>query len=89
MREACRIPSFIRLHAMYRERGDVLTHDNHEIMPAISAAFRFILAFYSAMLSVVGYNTGPMILANALEIIMNMTHDRSPQVTVHTLDNQL
>lgn len=39
--------SFIRLHAKYRERGDVLTRDNHEIMRAISAAFRFILAFYS------------------------------------------
>lgn len=39
--------SFIRLHAKYRERGDVLTRDNHEIMRAISATFRFILAFYS------------------------------------------
>lgn len=40
--------SFIRLHAKYRERGDVLTRDNHEIMRAISATFRFILTFYSA-----------------------------------------
>lgn len=39
--------SFIRLHAKYRERGDVLTRDNHEIMRPISPAFRFILAFYS------------------------------------------
>lgn len=31
----------------YRERGDVLTRDNHEIMRAISATFRFILAFYN------------------------------------------
>lgn len=37
--------SFIRLHAMYRERGDVLTRDNHEIMRAISTTLRFILAF--------------------------------------------
>lgn len=44
--------SFIRLHAKYRERGDVLTRDNHEIMRAISAAFRFILAFYSSNLNV-------------------------------------
>lgn len=44
--------SFIRLHAKYRERGDVLTRDNHEIMRAISVAFRFILAFYSSKLNV-------------------------------------
>lgn len=44
--------SFIRLHAKYRERGDVLTRDNHEIMRAISATFRFILAFYSGESSV-------------------------------------
>lgn len=48
--------SFIRLHAKYRERGDVLTRDNHEIMRAISATFRFILAFYSSKLSVVAEN---------------------------------
>lgn len=40
--------SFIRLHAKYRERGDVLTRDNHEIIRPISTTFRFILAFYSA-----------------------------------------
>lgn len=45
--------SFIRLHAKYRERGDVLTRDNHEIMRAISTAFRFILAFYSSNMNVV------------------------------------
>lgn len=48
--------SFIRLHAKYRERGDVLTRDNHEIMRAISATFRFILAFYSANSSEVAKN---------------------------------
>lgn len=42
--------SFIRLYAKYRERGDVLTRDNHEIMRAISAAFRFILTFYARKL---------------------------------------
>lgn len=40
--------SFIRLHAKYRERGDVLTRDNHEIMQAISTTLKLILAFYSA-----------------------------------------
>lgn len=44
--------SFIRLHAKYRERGDVLTRDNHEIMRPISTAFRFILAFYAGELHV-------------------------------------
>lgn len=39
--------SFIRLHAKYRERGDVLTRDNHEIMRAISTTLKLILAFYS------------------------------------------
>lgn len=38
---------FIRLHAKYRERGDVLTRDNHEIMRAISTTLKLILAFYS------------------------------------------
>lgn len=39
--------SFIRLHAKYRERGDVLTRDNHEIMRAISTTLKLILAFCS------------------------------------------
>lgn len=43
--ESAKSTSFIRLHAKYRERGDVLTRDNHEIMRAIAATFRFILAF--------------------------------------------
>lgn len=64
--------SFIRLHAKYRERGDVLTRDNHEIMRAISAAFRFILAFYSGKLNVVEY-CGRMILPTVLKIITTVT----------------
>lgn len=61
--------SFIRLHAKYRERGDVLTRDNHEIMRAISAAFSFILAFYSDKLSVVaGRERIDRIITSAFEI---------------------
>lgn len=38
--ESAKSTSFIRLHAKYRERGDVLTRDNHEIMRAIAATRR-------------------------------------------------
>lgn len=62
--------SFIRLHAKYRERGDVLTRYNHKIMRAISAAFRFILAFYSAELSVVVENIKHTIISKTTQIIL-------------------
>lgn len=60
--------SFIRLHAKYRERGVVLTRDNHEIMRAISTTFRFILAFY---------NTTRVLAENRWnnnKLVKNMTH---------------
>lgn len=60
--------SFIRLHAKYRERGDVLTRDNHKIMRPISAAFRFILAFYSSNLNVVRNIFIDGIFASGVEI---------------------
>lgn len=62
--------SFIRLHAKYRERGDVLTRDNHKIMRAISAAFRFILAFYSAEVNVVVENIKHTLISTTAQIIL-------------------